>query len=164
MPGVWNRSSRDRSGPRLPVGKDATGVMAVALATRSRHDLILMTLSMPDLDGPEATQRLRAAGASKTSRIVALTAPMMPEMTGRMPDAGLDEILPGTGAKPRGSRGETAGFNAFHDHGFGCQPVDLCPLPPTRAGCGPPDAAPQGPGRHTSQFRPLRGIEGRSAP
>jgi len=69
MAGVWNRSSRDRSGPRLPVGKDATGVMAVALATRSRHDLILMTLSMPDLDGPEATQRLRAAGASKTSAL-----------------------------------------------------------------------------------------------
>ena len=107
------------------------------MATRTQYDLILMDLSMPELDGPEATKRLRAAGSSKTSRIVALTAHVMPEMTGRMLDAGLDEILPGTGAKPRGSRGETAGFNDFHEHAFGCQPVHLLSAAPDRRGVGP---------------------------
>jgi CheY-like chemotaxis protein len=109
----------------------------VAKATRTRYNLILMNLSMPAMDGPEATKRPRAARASKTPRIVALTAHVMPETTGRMPDAGLDEILPGTGAKPRGSRGETAGFNDFHEHAFGCQPVHLLSAAPDRRGVGP---------------------------
>jgi CheY-like chemotaxis protein len=109
----------------------------VALAIRTRYNLILMDLSMPEMDGPEAIKRLRTAGVSKTSRIVALTAHVMPEMTGRMLDAGLDEILPGTGAKPRGSRGETAGFNDFHEHAFGCQPVHLLSAAPDRRGVGP---------------------------
>ena len=113
------------------------GVKAVALATRTRYDLILMDLRMPEMDGPEATKRLRAAGASKTARIVALTAHVMPETTGRMLDAGLDEILPGTGAKPRGSRGETAGFSALPEHASGCQPVHLLSAAPDRRGGRP---------------------------
>jgi len=96
-----------------------------------------MNLSMPEMDGPEATKRLRAAGASKTSRNVALTAHVTPEMTGRMLDAGFDEILPGTGAKPRGSRGETAGFTAFHEHAIGCQPEHLLSAAPDRRGVRP---------------------------
>jgi CheY-like chemotaxis protein len=123
--------------PGCRIDKDTNGVEAVALATRTRYNLILMDLSMPELDGPEATKRLRAAGASKTSRIVALTAHVMPEMTGRMLDARLDEFLPGTGAKPRGGRGETAGFNDFHEHAFGCQPVHLLSAAPDRRGVRP---------------------------
>lgn len=76
------------------IDEAANGVEAVALATRTRYDLILMDLSMPKMDGLEATKRLRAAGASTTSHIVALTAHVMPDTWGRMLDAGLDEILP----------------------------------------------------------------------
>ena len=109
----------------------------MALATRTRYDLILIDLRMPEMDGPEATKRLRAAGASKTARIVALTAHVMPETTGRPLDAGLDEILPGTGAKPRGSRGETVGFSALPEHASGCQPVHLLSAAPDRRGVRP---------------------------
>ena len=76
------------------IDEAANGVEAVTLATRTRYDLILMDLSMPEMDGLEATKRLRAAGASQTSRIVALTAHVMPDTRGRMIHAGLDEILP----------------------------------------------------------------------
>lgn len=107
------------------------------MARRTWYDLILIDLRMPEMDGPEATKRPRAAGASKTARSVALTAHVMPETMGRMLDAGLDEILPGTGAKPRGSRGETAGFNDFHEHAFGCQPVHLLSAAPDRRGVRP---------------------------
>ena len=55
--------------PGCPTDKDTNGVEAVAQATRTRYNLILMNLSMPEMDGPEATQRLRAAGASKTSAL-----------------------------------------------------------------------------------------------
>jgi CheY-like chemotaxis protein len=123
--------------PGCRIDKDTNGFEAVAQATRTRYNLILMDLSMPEMDGPEATKRLRAAGASKTSRIVALTAHVMPETTGRMLDVRLDEFLPGTGAKPRGGRGETAGFNAFHEHAFGCQPVHLLSAAPDRRGVRP---------------------------
>jgi PAS domain S-box-containing protein len=78
------------------IDEATNGAEAVRLATRTRYDLILMDLSMPEMDGLEATKRLRAAGASRLSRIVALTAHVMPETRGRMLDAGLDEIL----AKP----------------------------------------------------------------
>lgn len=76
------------------IDEATNGVEAVTLATRTRYDLILMDLSMPEMDGLEATKRLRAAGASMQSRIVALTAYVMPETRERMLDAGLDEILP----------------------------------------------------------------------
>ena len=76
------------------IDEATNGVEAVTLATRTRYDLILMDLSMPEMDGLEATKRLRAAGASMQSRIVALTAFVMPETRERMLDAGLDEILP----------------------------------------------------------------------
>ena len=51
----------------------STGIQAVDATLRAEFDMILMDVQMPELDGFEATQRIRAAGFSRTW-IVALTA------------------------------------------------------------------------------------------
>ena len=54
------------------------GAEAVASASRSRFDLILMDCQMPEMDGFQATAVIRAAeGPSKRTPIVALTANAM---------------------------------------------------------------------------------------
>ena len=53
------------------VGSAADGAEAVALVTELRPDVVLMDLSMPDVDGIEATRQITAAGSP--SRVVVLT-------------------------------------------------------------------------------------------
>jgi two-component system, NarL family, response regulator LiaR len=53
------------------VGEAADGAEAVELAGRTLPDVVLMDLVMPELDGVEATRRLRAA--SPDTKVIALT-------------------------------------------------------------------------------------------
>ena len=53
------------------------GVQGVAMASSEQPDLILMDLTLPDIDGEEATRRIKADPATKRIPVVALTANAM---------------------------------------------------------------------------------------
>ncbi len=70
------------------------GIEGVALAQTMAHDVILMDISMPRLDGVEAARRIRAGcGLSHGARIVAVTAHALPEELDRFHAAGIDDCL-----------------------------------------------------------------------
>jgi PAS domain S-box-containing protein len=78
---------------QIETAKD--GVEAVEAAARTRYDLILMDLQMPNMDGLTATQHIRAAVAPGQRRtpIIALTANVLPEQIARCLEAGMDDHL-----------------------------------------------------------------------
>jgi DNA-binding NarL/FixJ family response regulator len=55
------------------VGEAADGDEAVALARRTRPDVVLMDIRMPKLDGIEATRRILADPACEGTRVIVLT-------------------------------------------------------------------------------------------
>lgn len=70
-----------------------SGQVAVRMARAVRYDLILMDISMPEMDGIEATRHIRAEGASRQSPIVGFTANLQPADHARALAAGMREIL-----------------------------------------------------------------------
>lgn len=70
------------------------GVDGVLAAEKKRYDVILTDISMPRMDGVEATQRIRSGnGPSSKSRIIALTAHALPEDLRRFTEAGINLCL-----------------------------------------------------------------------
>lgn len=69
------------------------GLAAVEFAARSRPDLILMDLSLPKLDGYEATRRLKADAATAAIPVVVLSAHAMKADEERARAAGCDDFL-----------------------------------------------------------------------
>jgi len=53
------------------------GEQGVALAQAGGYDLVLMDMSLPGIDGWEATRQLRAQPATRTVPVIALTAHAM---------------------------------------------------------------------------------------
>jgi two-component system cell cycle response regulator DivK len=53
------------------------GAQGVAMATSEQPDLILMDITLPDINGEEATRRLKADPATKAIPVIALTANAM---------------------------------------------------------------------------------------
>jgi PAS domain S-box-containing protein len=69
------------------------GVEALEALERSRYDVILMDVQMPEMDGLEATRRIHERWGSERPRIVAVTAGAMSEERDRCLAAGMDEYL-----------------------------------------------------------------------
>ena len=69
----------------------ADGVEAVATALRCRPDLVLMDLSLPEVDGLEATRRIKADPAARGIPVIALTAHAMLNDRERSLAAGCDD-------------------------------------------------------------------------
>jgi two-component system cell cycle response regulator DivK len=91
-----NEMNRDMLSRRL-IRKGYEVVMAmdgqegVAMATRERPDLILMDMSLPVIDGWEATRQVKADDATKAIPVIALTAHAMSGEREKCLAAGCDE-------------------------------------------------------------------------
>ena len=70
-----------------------TGSQAVALAVERSPDLVLMDIQLPDIDGVEALNRLRADERTASIPVLALTAQVMRGDRERFLAAGFDDYV-----------------------------------------------------------------------
>lgn len=71
----------------------ADGIEGMEIARRDHPDLILMDMSLPELDGFEATRRLKADETTQHVPIIAVTAHARPVDERRALEAGCDAYL-----------------------------------------------------------------------
>jgi two-component system cell cycle response regulator DivK len=79
-----------RSGFTVRIAQD--GAEGVEMASAEQPDLILMDLSLPVLDGWEATRRIKAAAATRHIPVIALTANAMAGDREKAMAAGCDDF------------------------------------------------------------------------
>lgn len=87
------------------------GEAGIAMARQELPDLILMDISIPIVDGWEATQRLKSESETRHIPVIALTAHAMPGDRERALQAGCDGYL----AKPCEPRAVLAEVNRLID-------------------------------------------------
>ncbi len=86
------RELLQRDGHRVSEAND--GAQALTLTADERFDLILMDISMPVMDGRQATQAIRSgSGVNAATPIIAFTANVMPEEVARFRADGMDGTL-----------------------------------------------------------------------
>ncbi len=82
----------ERMGYRADVA--GNGLEAIEAVQRQPYDVVLMDVQMPEMDGLEATRRIRRElDASKQPRIVAMTASAMQEDRDACQSAGMDDYV-----------------------------------------------------------------------
>jgi two-component system cell cycle response regulator DivK len=91
-----NEMNRDMLSRRLQrrgyaVELAVDGLEGVARALEGGWDLVLMDMSLPEIDGWEATRRIRAAGDAGRMPIIALTAHAMSGDRDKALDAGCND-------------------------------------------------------------------------
>ncbi|MBN8509272.1 MAG: response regulator [Burkholderiales bacterium] len=69
------------------------GLDGVKLALEHKPDLVLMDIQLPDINGIEAFERIRAAAGSTRIPVVAFTASVTTGDRSRIGDAGFDGFL-----------------------------------------------------------------------
>jgi CheY-like chemotaxis protein len=94
-----NEISRDLLSRRLrKSGYDivmaADGNQAIAMATREHPDVILMDMTLPGIDGWDATRELRKRRDTARIPVIAITAHTLPADRARALAAGCDEYEP----------------------------------------------------------------------
>lgn len=94
-----NEISRDllsrrlrKSGYEIVMAVD--GNQAIAMATREHPDVILMDMTLPGIDGWDATRELRRRRETSAIPVIALTAHTLPADRARALAAGCDEYEP----------------------------------------------------------------------
>lgn len=113
------------------VGSAGSGAEALLLASRVRPEVVLMDLSMPDMNGIEATRAILAA--FRGARVLAFTAYAEPERVVAAFEAGasgyllkrseVDELVSAVRATARGERWLSAQVAAVL---AGIRPVEEC--------------------------------------
>jgi PAS domain S-box-containing protein len=95
------------------------GQEAVEQASAQRYDMILMDISMPRMDGLEATRGIRKGGACRDVPVVGVTANANPDRIPEFLAAGMTDVL----VKPI-TRGALAAVLAAHGKGTGPAQTD----------------------------------------
>lgn len=81
-------------GLKCNVTEAENGALGVSAAAARAFDVILMDISMPEMDGIEATGKIRAGpSASEKANIIALTAHAMKEDVDRFEAAGMNDVV-----------------------------------------------------------------------
>jgi signal transduction histidine kinase/ActR/RegA family two-component response regulator len=82
----------EKMGCRVDIADD--GIVAVKMFCRSPYDVVFMDCQMPNMDGFEATSKIREIESNKShTPIIALTANSLPEDRARSFEVGMDEFL-----------------------------------------------------------------------
>jgi CheY-like chemotaxis protein len=84
------RRRLERAGFAVVIASD--GTQGIAMATSEQPDLILMDLSLPDVDGWEVTRRIKADPATRHIPVIAITANAMTGDKDKALAAGCDDF------------------------------------------------------------------------
>ena len=87
----WDMLSRRLERRGYAVVRAADGKESLTLARSETPDLVLMDMSLPVMDGWEATRRLKAELATRAIPVIALTAHAMADDRARVLAAGCDD-------------------------------------------------------------------------